>query len=344
MPITAVQVEQRGPLRGAALPVEGQATPETIGRAWGQLLLRCGGVPAAAPTGMPGAGGELSCPWLELTTMSAYFSPASPPARSNANSPASLAAAVRVGSGPGALVAEFVAREGAESAASAWSGFARVSVSVEGQASWFGRNATLTSPAIPVAGPTGLVLYFWTRHGGSLFAPAQYGRAEVSGDNGATWSVVYEAQGAAASWYPVAASLPLPPGATNLRVRFVSNQMDWWVDAIAVAASSSTLFAAPAVAQAPAIAVSQNPLRSGTVTLRWPAAAAGNARVEIFSLLGTPVVSVDAGPDVGLWRWDGTILRSQQQAGGPQVANGAYLVVVTRGDGQRLRRRLVVAR
>ena len=49
MPITAVQVEQRGPLRGAALPVEGQATPETIGRAWGQLLLRCGGVPAAAP-------------------------------------------------------------------------------------------------------------------------------------------------------------------------------------------------------------------------------------------------------------------------------------------------------
>lgn len=44
-----VRVEQRGPLRGAALPAEGGAAPEAIGRAWGRLLLRCEGVPAAGP-------------------------------------------------------------------------------------------------------------------------------------------------------------------------------------------------------------------------------------------------------------------------------------------------------
>ncbi|MBI4250943.1 MAG: GyrI-like domain-containing protein [Candidatus Tectomicrobia bacterium] len=49
MPAAAVRVEERGPIRGAALAVDGEATPEAVGRTWGRLLLRCEGVPAAGP-------------------------------------------------------------------------------------------------------------------------------------------------------------------------------------------------------------------------------------------------------------------------------------------------------
>jgi len=49
MAIETIRVEQREHQRGAALAVEGDATPEAVGRAWGRLLLRCKDVPAAGP-------------------------------------------------------------------------------------------------------------------------------------------------------------------------------------------------------------------------------------------------------------------------------------------------------
>ena len=49
MTTAIVRVEQREPVRGAALAAEDGAAPGAVGRAWGRLLLRCEGVPAAGP-------------------------------------------------------------------------------------------------------------------------------------------------------------------------------------------------------------------------------------------------------------------------------------------------------
>jgi hypothetical protein len=97
------------------------------------------------------------------------------------------------------------------------------------------------------------------------------------------------------------------------------------------------LFPVARAQQAPAIEVSANPVTSGTVTLRWPAAA-GTAHIEIFSLVGTRIAGADLPGDPGRWLWDLTT------STGAPVANGAYFIVVTTGDNTRLRRRLLVAR
>lgn len=87
----------------------------------------------------------------------------------------------------------------------------------------------------------------------------------------------------------------------------------------------------------PTIGLSQNPLRTGTVTFLWTPAGTGPAQVAVYSVVGTPVATATMLPDPGRYVWDGT-------GQGHNVVNGAYLVVVTRGDGKRLRRRLIVAR
>jgi len=89
--------------------------------------------------------------------------------------------------------------------------------------------------------------------------------------------------------------------------------------------------------QAPAIDVSANPVRGSSVTLHWPAGT-GNAVVEVFSVMGTRVTTATLAPDPGRWVWD---LTTEQ---GRPAANGGYYLVVTLGDGTRLRRRLLVAR
>ncbi len=74
------------------------------------------------------------------------------------------------------------------------------------------------------------------------------------------------------------------------------------------------------------------------MVFRWPKASSGPATVAIYSLLGTPVAAVTLDPDPGRWAWYG------RTGGGEAVTNGAYLVVVVRGDGARMRRRLIVER
>ena len=83
--------------------------------------------------------------------------------------------------------------------------------------------------------------------------------------------------------------------------------------------------------------VSANPVRTGPVTLHWPRGPAG-ARIEIFSTLGTRVAGESLSQDLGRWVW------TLETAGGAPVTNGMYVVVVTRSDGARFRRRLFVAR
>jgi hypothetical protein len=95
----------------------------------------------------------------------------------------------------------------------------------------------------------------------------------------------------------------------------------------------------PAAAQAPpgGVALSANPVQGASVTFRWPAGT-GAARVGIYSQLGALVAGYTIAADTGALTWD---LRTSD---GTAVANGAYIVVVTRGDGARYRRRVLVAR
>lgn len=53
-----VSVQRREPARGAALRLEGAPTPEAVGRLWGRILLRCGGLPSAGPAFGLRFGGE----------------------------------------------------------------------------------------------------------------------------------------------------------------------------------------------------------------------------------------------------------------------------------------------
>ncbi len=241
------------------------------------------------------------------------------------------------------LDAEFLLRDGAESAASdsAWSGWSRVGPGAEGSFAWSsqGRGETLTSPAVAVSGRGGLALYFWTSHAGSLFAQDLRGRVEVQADGG-PWVVVHEIIGAAPEWYPVAVPLPAMSGAARVRVRFVAaTNFIWNVDAVAITTSDARLFASGAgrARRAPAVEVSANPVRQAPVTIRWPAGT-GTARVDVLSLLGTRVVSVTLTNDPGRWQWD------LMTTSGEPVASGPYVVVVSLGDGTHLRRRLIVAR
>ncbi len=256
------------------------------------------------------------------------------------------ARAARAGFDPGSpdLVREALARAGAETESMAWSGFTRAAGGAEGSWHWRTDGActgtpcaapVLASPRIGVAGRTGLMLHFWTQHSGSLFASANRGVVELRADRGA-WVPVAEVQGSAPAWYPLVIPLAGAAGADSIELRWVADGMGWKIDAITLTAPGAVLFTAGRSAAEPAIDVSQNPVRGGSVTLRWASAGSGPARVFIYSLLGTPVAGATLLPDPGRWVWDG-------RTRGLPVANGAYIVVVTRGDGRRIRRRLIVA-
>jgi hypothetical protein len=235
------------------------------------------------------------------------------------------------------LVAEVLSRDGAEWDGTPWRGFWRTGEAFEGRFAWAGVRDTLVSPEIRVAGRSGLQLFFWTRHEGSLSDPSSQGRVEISTDGGQSWSEVFRLVGAGTTWYPVAASLALAEGAASVRVRFVASGMMWWVDAVTVAAGESRLFDVTAAAQGNPLGVSANPVRVAPQVLRWPPGQ-GTARVQVFSFYGTLVADETLPADPGLYRWDLTT-RS-----GELVANGAYVAVVTLGDGTRYRRRFFVLR
>jgi len=238
------------------------------------------------------------------------------------------------------LSAEVLLRDGAEWPTSPWRGFRRTSPGYASATAWSGFQDTLLSPPMDVSGRSNLTLYFWTRHAGSIFAQQSRGRVQVSADDGATWSEVADAVGAAPEWYPVQVPLGAAAGAASIRLRFIADQLDWQVDGIAVTASDAAtgrLFRTPSVTRAPSVEVSANPVKTAPVTLRWPAGG-GSAQIDIFSLTGTRIAGASLPVDPGRWVWDLTTVT------GGEVANGAYGVVITLGDGTRLRRRLLVAR
>lgn len=239
------------------------------------------------------------------------------------------------------LAAEVVSRDGAEWDGSPWQGFFLVAGGVEGSRSWHTEGgvpapADLTSPDLAVAGRSGLRLSFWTKHGGSLFDSTSVGHVEVSTDRGATWSEVWRVVGASSEWYPVSVPLAAAEGAPTLRIRFRSGTLSWWIDAILVSADGARILDAPA-GQGNPLTVNANPVRSAPLVVRWPAAT-GDAKAQVFSYYGTLVAEETLSGDPGLWRWD------LSPMGGGTLANGAYIVVITRGDGVHYRRRVFVQR
>jgi len=143
--------------------------------------------------------------------------------------------------------------------------------------------------------------------------------------------------GVGTAWYPLAVPLAAAEGAASLRIRFVASGIEWWIDAVTVAAGESHRFDATAAAQGNPLGVSANPVRVAPLVLRWPAGQ-GTARVQVFSFYGTLVADETLPADPGLYRWDLTTRT------GELVANGAYVAVVTLGDGTRYRRRVFVLR
>jgi len=235
------------------------------------------------------------------------------------------------------IAAELLSIAGAEPLDAGWrGGWSHDTAHVAGQYSWGAAGTdTLTSPVVDLRGRTAVWLHLWTRHYGSTFTPAQRGIIQFSADSGATWSDVAMIVGDGPSWYPMRVDLPQAQGRRGARVRFISENFTWWVDAVGFATDASTAFLQ--LAAAAGAEVSENPVRSNQVVISWPAAT-GNATLSVFSFLGERLFQTTVPAATNEYVWDLAI-----GGGARRVVNGAYIIVVD-VDGHRYRRRLFVAR
>ena len=234
------------------------------------------------------------------------------------------------------ITAELVSLGGAEPLDVGWSGWRRDTLRVGGNYSWWMAGTdTLTSPVVDLRGRTLVWLHLWTRHYGSAFTPARRGTIQFSADSGATWSDVAVIIGDGPSWYPLRVDLPQAANQRGARVRFITQDFTWWVDAVGFATDASTAFLP--LAAAAGAEVSENPVRSNQVVISWPAAT-GDARLSVFSFTGERLYQTTVPAPTNEYVWDLTTA-----GGARRVVNGAYIIVVD-VDGHRYRRRLFVAR
>jgi hypothetical protein len=127
--------------------------------------------------------------------------------------------------------------------------------------------------------------------------------------------------------------LPTLSDARGARVRFVSVDFTWWVDAVGFASDSTAAFLT--LPPPAALAVSENPVHGNQVWISWPAGA-GTPRLGIYTFTGERLVATTLPVGATEYAWDLT-------AGSGRVPNGAYLVVLEL-DGRVSRRRLFVTR
>ncbi len=235
------------------------------------------------------------------------------------------------------VAAELVSLAGAEAVDAGWHGWSRDTVRAAGKYSWYaaGTFDTLTSPIIDLRGRTAVWLQLWTRHYGSTFTPEQNGVIQFSGDSGRTWSNVAVIVGDGPNWYPMRVDLPQAAGRRGARVRFISNQYSWWLDAIGLASDATSAFTR--LAAAADAEVSENPVRSDQVVISWPATVS-SARISVFTFTGERLLQATVAAPGNEYVWDLTL-----DGGTRRVVNGGYVVVVD-VDGQRYQRRLFVAR
>ncbi len=234
------------------------------------------------------------------------------------------------------ITAELVSLAGAEPLDVGWRGWRRDTSRVGGNYSWWMPGTdTLTSPVVDLRGRTLVWLHLWTRHYGSAFTPARRGTIQFSADSGATWSDVAVIIGDGPSWYPLRVDLPQAANQRGARVRFITQDFTWWVDAVGFATDASTAFLP--LAAAAGAEVSENPVRNNQVVISWPAAT-GDARLSVFSFTGERLYQTTVPAPTNEYVWDLTTA-----GGARRVVNGAYIIVVD-VDGHRYRRRLFVAR
>jgi len=234
------------------------------------------------------------------------------------------------------ITAELVSLAGAEPLDVGWRGWRRDTSRVGGNYSWWMPGTdTLTSPVVDLRGRTLVWLHLWTRHYGSAFTPARRGTIQFSADSGATWSDVAVIIGDGPSWYPLRVDLPQAANQRGARVRFITQDFTWWVDAVGFATDASTAFLP--LAAAAGAEVSENPVRNNQVVISWPAAT-GDARLSVFSFTGERLYQTTVPAPTNEYVWDLTTAGRARR-----VVNGAYIIVVD-VDGHRYRRRLFVAR
>jgi hypothetical protein len=236
------------------------------------------------------------------------------------------------------VTGELIAIAGAEPQDPVWHGWWRDTIRLAGQYSWYtaGTNDTLTSPSVDLRGRTAVWLQFWTRHFGSTFTPEQHGIVQFSADSGHTWGDVAVLVGEGANWYPVRVDLPQAADARGARVRFISRNLTWWIDAVGVASDVSLSFLQ--VQAASLLEFSENPVRNDQVVISWPVPApAADANLEAYTFTGERIFTATIAAPSNEYVWDLTL------GGTRRVVNGAYIVVVEVG-GQRYRRRLFVDR
>ena len=235
------------------------------------------------------------------------------------------------------VTGELITIAGAEQLDPVWRGWWRDTIRVAGQYSWYtaGANDTLVSPSVDLRGRSAVWLQFWTRHLGSTFTPEQRGVIQFSPDSGRTWSDVAVIVGEGSNWYPVRVDLPQASEARGARVRFISRNLTWWIDAVGFA-SDITMSFVQAQAAAP-MEFSENPVRNDQVVISWPVATpAADANLEAYTFTGERIFTAAIAAPSNEYVWDLTL-------GTRRVVNGAYIIVVQVG-GQRYRRRLFVDR
>ena len=230
--------------------------------------------------------------------------------------------------------AELMTLAGAEPLDKGWNGWSKDTVREAGTYSWYTSGSdTLWSPIVDLRGRSAVWLHLWTRHSGSTFTPQQHGVIQFSSDSGQTWSDVAMVVGDGPNWYPMRVDLPQATDRRGARVRFISHQFTWWIDAVGFASDVTNAFdqlAAAADAQ-----VSENPVRGNQVVISWPSTTT-SARISIYSFIGERLYQATVTAPNNEYVWDLTL-------GSRRVVNGAYIIVVD-VDGRRLRRRLFIAR
>ena len=231
--------------------------------------------------------------------------------------------------------AELMTLAGAEPFDVGWTGWGKDTVREGGKYSWYTSGSdTLLSPIVDLRGHSALWLHLWTRHSGSTFTPAQHGVIQFSGDSGRTWSDVAMVVGDGPNWYPMRVDLPQATDKRGARVRFISKQFTWWIDAVGFATDVTNAF--DQLAAAADAGVSENPVRGDQVVISWPATTT-SARISIYTFTGERLHQATISAPSNEYVWDLTV------GGGRRVVNGAYIIVVD-VDGRHLRRRLFIAR
>jgi len=233
----------------------------------------------------------------------------------------------------GDVRAAVVAQAGAEAGDTGWTGWSVSPNALVGTASWQSTGDTLVSPVFDVGARRDLWVQLWTIHTGSVYVPTRRGRVQY--EDGSGWHDAAEVAGSAPAWYPL--RVDLPPAVTGqIRFRFISDEMDWWIDGFALVSDGGPLTGEVRLAAADSLIVSDNPVLGEEVTFAWPPTS-DEVELYVYTFAGEPVFTTRLAAGAEQYAWSVTT------SGGLRIRDGGYAVVVRTGT-TIYRRRLFIAR